>query len=91
VLNIHRDQDDIVLMYELYAQAARDPRYFQLVTEWSASTQRSIRRVFDPATSLKLESLLEGFIFLRALTEHPIDIETMRAALSEIIAASSAG
>jgi len=91
VLNIHRDQDDIVLMYELYAQAARDPRYFQLVSEWSASTQRSIRRVFDPATSLKLESLLEGFIFLRALTEHPMDIETMRTALNEIIAASRAG
>lgn len=88
VLNIHRDQDDIVLMYELYAQGARDPRYFDLISEWSDSTQRSIRRIFDPVTALKLESLLEGFIFLRALTKHPLEVDTMRSALNEIIAAS---
>lgn len=89
VLRVHRDAEDTVLMYELYAQSARDPRYFDLTNRWSESTQKSIRRMFDPATSLKLEAVLEGSIFLRALTRHPIEVETIREALNEIIAAAS--
>jgi len=90
VLTIHRNSDDTVLMYELYAQAARDPRYFDLISKWSGATQESIRRVFDPKTSLKLETILEGSIFLRALTKNPIDVDTMRSALNDIIAAAPA-
>lgn len=89
VLNVHRNQDDTVLMYELYAQGARDPRFLALVRDWSGSTHRIIRRTFDPVTALKLESLLEGFIFLRALTDHPADVSTMRAALTDISSAAN--
>lgn len=91
VTQIHRDRDDVTLTYELYAQAARDDRYGELVKRWSGATFESLCRFYSESVAAQAEAALEGLIFLRMLSSHPMDEASMRSFINAILEGNAAG
>ncbi|GIG30459.1 TetR/AcrR family transcriptional regulator [Cellulomonas marina] len=74
-----------VLSYELYALAARDPRYRALTTAWMARSRRELERHFDPRITRRLDALIEGMSLHRALDEDPVDRTVTLAAVRAVV------
>ncbi|TDD83450.1 TetR family transcriptional regulator [Saccharopolyspora karakumensis] len=68
---VHEDlfatHHDLVLTHELYALAAREPAYRELITEWMQRSQGALARHFAPETARELDALIEGLTIHRAL------------------------
>lgn len=67
------DPQELVLTHELYALAARAPRYRRLTHEWMARSRRALERHFDPTSARLLDALIEGMTIHRALDTEPHD------------------
>jgi len=67
------DRTELVLSHELYALAAREPRYREVTHNWMAASRRALERHFDPDTARMLDALIEGLSIHRALDvgDHP--------------------
>lgn len=64
-------QDDLVLTYELYTLAAREPGYRALTERWMARTRAALEQHLDPLTARLLDALIEGLSIHRALDRDP--------------------
>ena len=64
---------DLVLTHELYALAAREPRFRHITNAWMARSRASLERHFDPATARLLDALIEGLTIHGALDTEPHD------------------
>ncbi|GAA3358029.1 TetR/AcrR family transcriptional regulator [Saccharopolyspora gregorii] len=68
---VHEDlfatRADLVLTHELYALAAREPAYRELIDEWVRRSQEALGRHFDADTARELDALIEGLTIHRAL------------------------
>ncbi|MEB3371719.1 TetR/AcrR family transcriptional regulator [Saccharopolyspora mangrovi] len=68
---VHEDlfatDHDLVLTHELYALAAREPAYRELITEWMQRSQEALARHFTSETARELDALIEGLTIHRAL------------------------
>lgn len=60
---ILEDQDNVILMYELYAQGARDPEYRKLINRWSDVVRKAIEMNFPPPEAALSDMMLEGLVF----------------------------
>jgi len=61
------DQSELVLTHEIYALAARVPRYREVTHAWMAKSRAALERHFDPATARILDAVIEGLTIHRAL------------------------
>ena len=86
ITRLHKDDAEATVMYELYAQAARDPRYRELVERWSQSTVDYISTLYPRDIAAMAEAILEGAIFLRKLSSHPLKEEQIRSMLQGVLA-----
>ena len=79
-VDLMTDPQELVLTHELYALAARDPRFRRLTHEWMARSRHALERHFDPPTARRLDALIEGMTIHRALDTEPHDPdEALRA------------
>ncbi|WP_433243432.1 TetR/AcrR family transcriptional regulator [Streptosporangium sp. CA-135522] len=75
---------EVVLTYELYTLAARNPALREVTRAWMARSRRALERHFDPATARYLDALIEGLAIHSALDPTPMSTEDVRAAISRI-------
>lgn len=59
--------DELVLTHELYALAARDPKYRAVTHAWMAKSRDAFELHFDPDTARFIDALVEGLSMHRAL------------------------
>jgi DNA-binding transcriptional regulator YbjK len=72
---------DLVLSYELYAAAVRNPALRHVTQGWMERSRRALERHFDPATARALDALIEGLVLHSALSTAPMTTEEIRAAV----------
>ncbi|WP_377466350.1 TetR/AcrR family transcriptional regulator [Populibacterium corticicola] len=65
------DPDELVLTHELYALAARDPKYREVTHAWMSRSRAAFERHFDPLTARLIDALVEGLSIHRALDVDP--------------------
>lgn len=63
----------LVLTFELYTLAAREPAFAVLTREWMRRSRSALQRHFDPATARRLDALIEGLVIHHAFDPHPLD------------------
>jgi TetR/AcrR family transcriptional regulator, regulator of biofilm formation and stress response len=51
---------NLLLSYELYAYAGRNPALQSVMRSWMAQSRQALERHFDPLTSRALDALIEG-------------------------------
>lgn len=85
---IHEDvfatRGDLVLTHELYALAAREPAYRDLVSTWMRHSHEALRRHFDPDTAREIDALIEGITIHRTFSTRAYDRALSRDALRRI-------
>ena len=89
---IHEDlfatRHDLVLTHELYALAAREPAYRELISEWMGRSHQALERHFDQATARQLDALIEGLTIHRALGSGSHDRELTLDAVRRLTSVS---
>ncbi|MEO3777500.1 TetR family transcriptional regulator C-terminal domain-containing protein [Micromonospora sp. B11E3] len=85
------NQRSAVLAYELYAAAARDPRFRVITQRWMDSTRRSLRRHFDAETAEALDALMEGLILHATLSTRPVDPRKIMDAVRRFVPGAHPG
>lgn len=85
IRRIHQDSAETTVMYELYAQAARDSRYKELLERWSQSFIDYVCMLYPPDVAAMALAINEGAIFLRHLTTHPLSEDQIRRMLHGVL------
>ena len=84
---------DMVINLELYAIAARKPRFRDIMTEWTRTVLTSMAPFFDPQTAKLLDDVIEGITIHRAMAvPHPSAERTRedaRDAIARILAGAA--
>lgn len=90
---IHEDAptrtDEVAIMHELYALAAREPGFRSITGEWMRASRRALGRHFDADTARELDALIEGLSIHRALDDAPHQRGLTRDAVERIAAKSA--
>lgn len=75
---------EMVLSYELYLAAMRDPDLRTITESWMQSSRRVLERYVDPVTARGVDALIEGLVMHNALATAPLarrDIATIVTAM----------
>ena len=80
---------DLVLSYELYTLAAREPAYRDITNAWMSRSRAALEQHFDPLTALLLDALIEGLTIHRALDTDPQDPEVVVQAVRRVTVSGS--
>lgn len=83
LLGTHRD---MVINLELYAIAARKPRFRDIMTEWTRTVLTSMAPFFDPQTAKLLDDVIEGITIHRAMAVPHPSVERTRQDARDVIA-----
>lgn len=75
----------LVISYELYTLAAREPAYRALTSEWMRRSRAALELHFDPTTARMLDALIEGLILHRALDTDEGDPAVVVQAVGRIV------
>ncbi|MET8337668.1 TetR family transcriptional regulator [Streptosporangium canum] len=76
---------DLVLAYELYLGATRDPALREVTRTWMSRSRRALERLTDPATAQVLDALLEGLVLHNFLARDPMTREEVHQAVARVI------
>ncbi|WP_028280818.1 TetR family transcriptional regulator [Arthrobacter sp. H5] len=76
---------NVLLTYELYALAARNPALRQITDSWMARSRTALARHFDPPTTVMLDALIEGLAIHRTLALNPMPNSVVRDAVTRIV------
>lgn len=85
VLEVQRDSIDAILLYELYAQAARDSNYRELVMDWSSNTVTRFSAYYPDDVVVKVAALLDGFLFLRSISHATATPDLILESLKQMV------
>ncbi|WP_197377101.1 TetR/AcrR family transcriptional regulator [Mycolicibacterium baixiangningiae] len=85
----HSNTLEAILMYELYAQAGRDPRYRALVQRWSRATKTAVEHLYSAELATQLEAVVEGVLFQRLLGDSSLSDRQFRDLLLVILGQES--
>ena len=77
---------DMVINLELYAIAARKPRFRDIMTEWTRTVLTSMAPFFDPQTAKLLDDVIEGITTHRAMAVPHPSVERTREDARDAIA-----
>lgn len=81
----HENVDRAILLYELYAQGVRDPRYRAIVRDWSRATIARVSSVYSVDVAAQVEVVVEGMTFQRLLGDVSLSDTQARAMLASIL------
>lgn len=76
---------NVLLTYELYALAARNPALRKVTDAWMARSRIALARHFDPPTTVMLDALIEGLAIHRTLALNPMPNSVVRDAVARIV------
>lgn len=79
---------NLILIYELYGFASRNPPMRRLVQDWMERSRAAFEVHFDPATARALDALIEGFSIHNSLDREPISREEVELIVSRITASA---
>ncbi|MET8663904.1 TetR/AcrR family transcriptional regulator [Streptomyces tendae] len=75
---------NLLLSYELYAFAARNPEVREVMRSWMRASRESLARHFDPLTARALDALVEGFSIHNSVDPRPTDRAGVAAVVDAI-------
>jgi DNA-binding transcriptional regulator YbjK len=75
---------DLVLTFELYTLAARQPAFRDLTRAWRAASRAQLGRHFTPDETRRVDALVEGLSLQRALDTEPPDRSFTQDAVARI-------
>lgn len=78
----------MLLSFELYAFASRQPEYQAVMTEWMEKCRDALHQHYDLRTASALDAMIEGFTIHRHLNPDVISREEVRRCVSLIASAS---
>jgi TetR/AcrR family transcriptional regulator, regulator of biofilm formation and stress response len=67
------DARDMVLTYELYLAALREPALRAITEAWMQRSRAALERFIDPVTARGLDALIEGLVMHGALSTAPLE------------------
>ncbi|MDP4025654.1 TetR family transcriptional regulator [Methylobacterium sp. NEAU 140] len=77
---------NMLLSYELYAYAARNPPLRRVMQAWMAQSQAALRRHFPPDTAKVLDAMIEGLSIHRSVDAEPMARDQIRAVVERLTA-----
>lgn len=77
---------NMVLSYELYAYAARNPRLKPVLLQWMDYSHSHLERHFSPATARVLDAFIEGVTIHNTASTNLISREEVRAVVERLTA-----
>lgn len=77
-------QRNMLLSFELYACASRNPRLKQVLQDWMAQSRAALQRHFPPRTARALDALLEGITIHNNASQNLISREEVREIVSKL-------
>lgn len=72
------DARDMVVTYELYLAAMREPALRAVTEHWMRASRAALERFLDPLTARGVDALIEGLIMHNALSPVPLGREEIR-------------
>jgi DNA-binding transcriptional regulator YbjK len=75
----------MLLSYELYAFAARNPPLRQVMRNWMANSRAALAQHFAPDTAKALDAMIEGLTIHRSVDPQPADRREVRAIVERLI------
>jgi DNA-binding transcriptional regulator YbjK len=87
--DVYGSARDLVLSYELYTLAAREPAFRDITNAWMSRSRAALEQHFDPLTALLLDALIEGLTIHRALDTDPQDAEVVVQAVRRVTVSGS--
>jgi len=81
------DQDDAVLMYSLYAHAARNTEYRVLVRRWMEQTRGALLVHMPESRTIEVEAILEGAILQKTVGEDGPSDDQLRRMFNSVLEA----
>lgn len=79
------DAADMVLAYELYVAAMRDPALRTVTEDWMRASRAVLERFVDPVTARGIDALIEGVIMHNALSPSPLGRNEIRMIVARMI------
>lgn len=74
----------MLLSYELYAFAARNPPLRRVMQDWMAKSRAALERHFAPETAKALDAMIEGLTIHRSVDPQPADRAQVRAIVERL-------
>jgi DNA-binding transcriptional regulator YbjK len=74
----------LLLSYELYAFAARQPPVSAVMQQWMDSSRVALGRFFDPLTARALDALIEGVGIHNSIDAAPLSREAIRVIVERV-------
>ena len=82
------EPDDLLLAYELYLAALRDPALREVTEGWMRASRTVLERYVDPVTARGVDALVEGLVMHNALSTAPLGREDIRTIVRNVIGAA---
>ncbi|WP_428957013.1 TetR/AcrR family transcriptional regulator [Streptomyces sp. cg35] len=80
----HGSRRELILCYELYAFASRNPALLGVIRSWLNASRTSLSRHFDPRTARALDALVEGLSIHNSLDAEPMPREDVAAIVEAV-------
>lgn len=80
------DEGDMVLAYELYLAAMRDPALRAVTEDWMRAGRAALERFVDPVAARGVDALVEGLVMHNALSTTPLGREEIRTIVARLLA-----
>ena len=74
----------MLLSYELYAFAARNPPLRRVMQDWMEKSRAALRQHFSADVAKALDALIEGFSIHRSVDPEPMDRADVRALVERV-------
>ena len=79
--------EHLLVSFELYAMASRQPAYRAVLQHWQQQTGDALRLCFDDVTARLLDATVEGLTIHRVLGQNPLQRDTIAAHITSMSAA----
>ncbi len=76
---------DLVLAYELYLAALRDPGLRTVTESWMRASRAVLERFVDPVTARGVDALIEGLVIHNALSTSPLGRDGIRTVVAKVV------
>ncbi|KMO34110.1 TetR family transcriptional regulator [Methylobacterium variabile] len=74
----------MLLSYELYAYAARQPALRRVMQEWMGKSRAALEQHFAPDTARALDAMIEGLTIHRSVDPRPAGRDEVRAIVARL-------
>ncbi len=79
------DTADMVLAYELYLAALRDPELREVTESWMRASRAVLEQFVDPVTARGVDALIEGLVMHNALSPSPLGRADIRSIVGRVL------